>query len=35
MDNRDPIGIEYNDDAPICKSIDSKLDSSGNNNIFI
>ncbi len=35
MGNRDPMGIEDNDDARACKSIDAKLDSSVNNNIFL
>ena len=34
MGNGDPMGIEDNDDARIYKSIDAKLDDSGNNNIF-
>ena len=34
MDNGDPIGIEDNDGALVCKSIDAKLYGSGNNNIF-
>ena len=34
MGNGAPMGIEDNDDALIYKSIDAKLDGSGNNNIF-
>ena len=34
MGNGDPLGIEDNYDAQACKSIDAKLDGSGNNNIF-
>ena len=34
MGNRESIGIEDNDDAWACKSLDEKLDDSGNNNIF-
>ena len=34
MGNGDPIGIEDNDGALVCKSMDAKLDGSGNNNIF-
>ena len=35
MGNGDPIGIEDNDGALVCKSIDAKLYGSGNNNIFL
>ena len=34
MGNGDQMGIEDNDDTWIYKSIDAKLDDSGNNNIF-
>ena len=34
MGNGEPMGIEDNDDAWACKSMDAKLDGSGNNNIF-
>ena len=34
MGNGDQIGIEDNDIALVCKSIDAKLYGSGNNNIF-
>ena len=34
MGNGESMGIEDNDDAWAYKSMDAKLDSSGNNNIF-
>ena len=34
MGNGESMGIEDNDDALACKSIDAKLEGSGNNNIF-
>ena len=34
MGNGESMGIEDNDDAWACKSMDAKLDGSGNNNIF-
>ena len=34
MGNGESMGIEDNDDAKVCESIDEKLDGSGNNTIF-
>ena len=34
MGIREHMGIEDKDDAQACKSIDTKLDGSGDNNIF-